>query len=304
MSIKNYRELEAAVKGLPPLGVAVAAAADPEVIDSLMTARRLGCIGTSFLAGDETKIRQIIADLGDDLAAYEILPAANDAEAGRLAVEKVRQGQAKLLVKGLLKTELYLKSILDKEAGIRNSSLLSNVSIFEMPSYHKFLAVSDNAILIQPTLDEKKTVIENTRPLWAALGITAPKVAVLAAVETVSAKMPATLDAAALVVMAQRGQIKGFVIDGPLAYDAAIDAEAAKTKGITQSPVCGDPDLLLVPNLETGNSLGKSFKFHGNAVWSGLIMGAKVPCVLNSRSDDRRNRLNSLMMARLIAERS
>jgi phosphotransacetylase len=171
-----------------------------------------------------------------------------------------------------------------------------------MASYHKFLAVSDNAILIVPTLDEKKAVIENTRPLWRALGIEQAKVAALAAVETVSSKMPATVDAAALAMMSQRGQLKGFVVDGPMGYDAAISRECAASKGLDKSPVCGDPDLILAPNLETANSLGKSYKFHGQAVWGGLVFGAAVPAVLNSRSDDSQNRLNSLMIARAMAE--
>ncbi|MBN1619127.1 phosphate butyryltransferase, partial [candidate division WOR-3 bacterium] len=204
------------------------------------------------------------------------------------------------LVKGSLKSQLYLKAILDKEEGIKVSPVLSNLSLFEMKSYHKFLAVSDNAIVIYPTLEEKRAIIENTRRLWDSLGVKDVKVAALAAVETVNPKMQATLDAAALSVMSGRGQLKGFTVEGPLGYDAAVSRECALHKGLGSSVVCGDPDYILAPNLETANSLGKSYKFHGGATWGGMVFGAKVPCVLNSRSDDEQNRFNSLLIARAI----
>jgi len=302
MAIKNYAELKKVAGTLSPVPVAVAAAADPEVIGSLKLGHELGCIGTCFVTGDPEAIKRCVGEAGDDLKKYEIIAAKDDAEAGRLAVQAVRERGAKILVKGSLKSELYLKAILDKEQGIKASSVLSNISVFEMASYHKFLGISDNAIIVSPTLEEKRAIIENTRSLWKALGIENPKVGLLAAVETVSPKQQATVDAALLVVMAQRGQIKGFTIEGPFGYDALISAEAAAVKGIKNSLVCGDPDLIVAPNLETANSLGKSYKFHGNATWGGLVLGAKVPAVLNSRSDDAQNRLNSLLIARAIAE--
>lgn len=302
MSIQNYKQLKAAVGKLSPVPVAVAAAADQEVIDSLKLAHDLGFLGTCYVAGNAEAIGKCIAQAQDDPKQYQIIAARDDAEAGRLAVKAVREQGARILVKGSLKSELYLRAILDKEQGIKASSVLSNLSLFEMASYPKFLAVTDNAILIVPTLDEKRAVIENTRPLWRALGIEPAKVAALAAVETVSSKMPATVEAAALAMMSQRGQLKGFLVEGPMGYDAAINKECAATKGMGKSLVCGEPDMILAPNLETANSLGKSYKFHGQAVWGGLVFGAAVPAVLNSRSDDSQNRLNSLMIARAIAE--
>lgn len=301
MVIRNYTELKKTVGTLPPVTVAVAAAADPEVIGGLKLAHEMGFVGTCIVTGDPQAIARCIKEAADDPKLYQIVAAKNDAEAGMLAVQAVREQGAKILVKGSLKSELYLKAILDKERGIKASPVLSNISLFEMPSYHKFLGVTDNAIIVAPTIEEKKAIIENTRPLWKALGVDQPKVALLAAVETVSPKQPATQDAAALVVMAMRGQIKDIIIDGPLGYDAAISAEAAATKGIKNSPVCGDPDLIVAPNLETANSLGKSYKFHGNATWGGLVLGARVPAVLNSRSDDEQNRLNALLLARAMA---
>jgi len=301
MVVRNYLELKQMVGALPPVTVAVAAAADPEVIGSLKLAREIGFVGTCVVTGNPQAIERCIAEVGDDINKYEIVPAIDDAEAGYLAARAVREQGAKILVKGSLKSELYLRAILDRGSGIRSSPVLSNISLFEMPSYHKLLGVTDNAIIVAPTLEEKRAIIENTRVIWKALGVDKPKVALLAAVETVSPKQPATQDAAILVVMAQRGQIKDFIVEGPLGYDAAISAEAAATKGIKNSQVCGDPDLIVAPNLETANSLGKSYKFHGNATWGGLVLGATVPAVLNSRSDDAQNRLNSLLLARAVA---
>jgi phosphate butyryltransferase len=302
MSIRNYSELLEAVRPLQPVPVAVAGAADPEVVGSLRTAHEIGFAGRCYVSGDEGAVRRMIEESGDDPGLYEILHAAGDAEASRLAVAAVRSSGARILVKGSVKSESYLRAILDRDCGIRASSILSNLSAFEMPSYHKLLAVTDNAILVSPTLEEKVAVIENTRPLWRALGIERAKVAALAAVETVSPRMPATVDAAALATMSARGQLKGFLVDGPLGYDALIDRECAISKNLGASEVCGDPDMILAPNLETANSLGKSYKFHGDAVWGGLVLGATVPAVLNSRSDDAPNRLNSLLIARAMAE--
>jgi phosphate butyryltransferase len=302
MAIRNFTELKKMVETFSPVTVAVAAAADPDVIGALKLAHEMGFIGTCIVTGDPRAIEICIAKAGDNPGNYEIVAAKNDAEAGMLAVKAVRERGAKILVKGSLKSDLYLKAILDKEHGIKNAAVLSNISLFEMPSYHKFLGVTDNAIVVAPTLDEKKAIIENTRLLYKSLGFDKPKVALLAAVETISTKQQATMDAALLMVMSARGQIKDFIIDGPLGYDAAINAEAAAIKGIKNSPVCGDPDLILAPNLETANSLGKSYKFHGNATWGGLVLGARVPAVLNSRSDDQQNRLNALLLARAMAE--
>lgn len=302
MSISSFSQLLEAVRPLAPVPVAVAGAADPEVIGSLRAAHGHGFAGRCFVAGDEAAIRKIISEAGDDPGLYEVMPAATDAEAARLAVAAVRSSGARILVKGSVKSESYLKAILDRDMGIKASSILSNLSLFEMASYHKLLAVTDNAILVTPTLEEKLAIIENTRPLWKALGIEKTKVAALAAVETVSPRMQATVDAAALAVMSARGQIKGFVVDGPLGYDALISRDCALSKNLGASVVCGDPDMILAPNLETANSLGKSYKFHGGAVWGGLVLGAAVPAVLNSRSDDAPNRLNSLLIARAITE--
>ncbi len=300
MRISNFRELGEAVKRLSPVPLSVAAAQDEEVIGSLKLAVENRFIGKCFLTGDKEKIEKLVKGAGFPLKNVEILEASSDQEAAKLAVKTVKKEGAQIIVKGSLKSELYLRAILDKEEGIKASPVLSNLSLFEMKSYHKFLAVSDNAIVIYPTLEEKRAIIENTRRLWDSLGVKDVKVAALAAVETVNPKMQATLDAAALSVMSERGQLKGFTVEGPLGYDAAINRECALHKGLKSSMVCGDPDYILAPNLETANSLGKSYKFHGEATWGGMVFGAKVPCVLNSRSDDEQNRFNSLLIARAI----
>ncbi|MBU4047755.1 phosphate butyryltransferase [bacterium] len=302
MSIKNFKELKEIVVKLKPMRVVVAAAEDERVIGGIKLAKELGIVKSPILTGELKKITEIIKSLGEDINEYDIRETADGSEAARIAVRTINDGEAQILVKGRLETVYYLKTILDKENGIRASEILSNLTMFEMESYHKFIAVTDNAIIPFPTLLEKKVIIENTKPLWTSLGINKPKVAVLAAIELVNPKMDATVDAACLAKMAERGQIKGFSVDGPLSYDIAINLTCAQGKHITNSLVAGDPDLLLLPNLEAANILGKSYKFHGKAESGGLILGAKVPVVLNSRSDSAERRLNSMLMARAIAE--
>lgn len=303
MYIKNFKELKEAVMKLEPMRVVVAAAEDERVIGGIKLAKELGIVKFPILTGELKKITEIIQSLEEDINEYDIREASDDSEAARLAVSTINNNEAQILVKGRLETVYYLKAILDKENGIRASEVLSNLTMFEMESYHKFIAVTDNAIIPFPTLLEKKVIIENTKPLWTSLGIKKPKVAVLAAIELVNPKMEATVDAACLAKMAERGQIKGFSVDGPLSYDIAINLTCARVKHITNSLVAGDPDLLLLPNLEAANILGKSYKFHGKAESGGLILGAKVPVVLNSRSDSSERRLNSILMARAIAEK-
>ncbi len=301
MSIATYDELSKLVSGLPPIAAAVAMADDREVLGSLKLGHCAGFIGMCHVTGDASRIHAMIKEIGDDPALYNVIPASSPEEGAALAVMAVRENGAGILVKGNLKTEYYLRAILDRSRGIRRSSVLSNLSVFQMESYHKFLAVSDNAILIAPDIEEKAAVIRNSRPLWKALGIGTAKVAAIAAVETVSPRMPATTDAARLREMSDQGLFDGFIVEGPLGYDAAINRDCAVAKGLASSRVCGDPDLILAPNLETANALGKSYKFHGGAIWGGLVFGASVPAVLNSRSDDEANRYRSLILARAVA---
>lgn len=303
MPIKNFEHIKKKAEGLNPVRIAVAAAENRDVIDGVIYAMDAGIVVDPVLTGDKVKIESILKDAGARLSLYDIRNASGHADAAVLAVNAVKKGEAQILIKGKLDTIYYLKAILDSDNGIRQSAVLSNLTLFEMDSYHKLLAVTDNAIIPFPTLEEKKSIIENTKILWDALEIEMPKVAVLAAIEVINPKMEATVDASCLCVMAERGQIKGFEIDGPLSYDTAINAKAAAGKKLGRSQVAGDPDLLLMPNLESANMIGKSYKFHGNADSGGLVMGASVPVVLNSRSDDAHRRFNSITMARIIAEK-
>ncbi|PIE51920.1 phosphate butyryltransferase [Candidatus Fermentibacteria bacterium] len=300
MTISNFSELHQAVANLSPVDLSVAGGADTSVVESIKQGHEIGFLGTCYLTGPEETLKKIITESGDDLSLYRILPCNNEPEMNRLAVEAVRENGAKILVKGKVKSDGYLKAILHQDRGIKVSPVLSNLSLFEMPSLPKFIAMTDNAILISPDLREKAAVIKNSLPLWKALGIAPIRVAALSAVETVNSRIQSTVDAAALQIMSERGQLPGFIVEGPLGYDAAISAESAKTKKLLNSQVCGQADMIIAPNLETANSLGKSYKFHGSAKWGGLVFGASVPAVLNSRSDNMENRLNSMAMARAI----
>lgn len=302
MPIKSFNELTRKAKSMSPKGISVAAAEDKEVIEGVLFAMEAGIVAKPVLTGDSSKIEALLIEAGADLKKFDIRRASNHADSAKIAVKAVRDGDSDMLLKGKLDTVYYLKAILNSENGIKKSAVLSNLTLFEMESYHKMIAVTDNAIIAFPTLEEKKAIIENTKVLWNALEIDMPKVAILAAIEVINPAMQATVDAACLCTMAKRGQIKGFELDGPLSYDTAIDAEAAKGKKLSKSDVAGDPDLLLMPNLEAANMIGKSYKFHGNADSGGLVMGASAPVVLNSRSDNAHRRFNSIVMARLIAE--
>ena len=220
--------------------------------------------------------------------------------AAERAVALVREGRAEVLMKGSLHTDELLSAVVSREKGLRTGRRISHAFLMDVPTYHKVLVVTDAAINIAPTLEDKVDICQNAIDLARSLGVKQPKVAVLAAVETVNSKMPATLDAAALCKMADRGQIKGGLVDGPLAFDNAISKEAATTKGI-RSEVAGDPDILLAPDLEAGNILAKQLSFLANADSAGLVLGARVPIVLTSRADSVRSRIASCAVAAQVA---
>ena len=228
------------------------------------------------------------------------MDVADSHAAAAKAVELVREGKAELLMKGSLHSDEMLGAVVAKETGLRTGRRLSHVFLMDVPTYHKVLIVTDAAINIAPTLEDKVDICQNAIDLARSFGVERPKVAILAAVETVNSKMPATLDAAALCKMAERGQIKGGLLDGPLAFDNAISRDAAKIKGIT-SEVAGDPDILLAPDLEAGNMMAKQLSFLANADSAGLVLGARVPVILTSRADSLRSRIASCAVAVLAA---
>jgi phosphotransacetylase len=255
---------------------------------------------TPILVGPEAKIREVASKARIDLGTVRIVDTPHSHGSAAKAVELVRKGEAELLMKGSLHTDELLGAVVARETGLRTARRISHVFIMDVPTYHKVLVVTDAAINIAPTLEDKVDICRNAIDLAVSLGVESPKVAILAAVETVTSKMPSTIDAAALCKMADRGQITGGILDGPLAFDNAISKEAARTKGIS-SPVAGDPDILLVPDLEAGNMLAKQLTFLANADSAGLVLGARVPIILTSRADSVRSRIASCAVAMLAA---
>lgn len=292
--IKNFDELIEIAKQQPKMKLSVAAAEDDEVLIAIDSARKLGIID-AILVGDKEKISKIADAASIEIENYEIIDCKNPVESARKAVALVSSGKADFLMKGLLGTADLLKAVLDKEIGLRGKGLLSHVMIYSVKAYHKLLFLTDGGMVTYPDLSQKVQIINNAVKVAKALGISPVRVAPLCAVEVVNPDMQATMDAAALAKMNERGQIKDCIIDGPLALDNAISKEAAKHKGIV-SPVAGDADVLLVPNIESGNLLGKSMTYFAGAKSAGVIMGAACPIVLVSRADTHESKLYSIAL--------
>jgi len=253
-----------------------------------------------ILIGPADKIAETAKSANVDLSNFQIIDAADGHSSARKSVELIREGKAEVLMKGSLHTDELMSAIVSREGGMRTGRRISHVFIMDVPTYHKVLIVTDAAINIAPTLEDKVDIVQNAIDLAVSLGRDKPKVAILCAVESVNSKMQATLDAAALCKMAERGQIKGGILDGPLAFDNAISADAARTKGI-KSEVAGDPDILLAPDLEAGNILAKNLSFLANADSAGMVLGARVPVILTSRADSVRSRIAGCAVAKLVA---
>jgi phosphate acetyltransferase len=295
----KYELLLARCRSLEPVPTAVAHPCEATALAAALEAGAKGLI-TPILVGPAAKIDEVAKRNGLDVGRTRVVDAPHSHAAAARAVELVRQGQAELLMKGSLHTDELLGAVVARETGLRTGRRISHVFIMDVPTYHKVLIVTDAAINIAPTLEDKVDICQNAIDLAFSLGVERPKVAILGAVETVTSKMPATLDAAALCKMADRKQITGAVLDGPLAFDNAISAEAARIKGIT-SEVAGDPDILLVPDLEAGNILAKQLSFLANADSAGLVLGARVPIILTSRADSVRSKIASCAVAMIAA---
>ena len=284
---------------LAPLPMAVVHPCDVPSLEGALRAAAVGLIAP-VLVGPQARIRATAAAAGLDLAAWRILDTPHSHASAERAVALVREGSVAALMKGSLHTDELMAAVVAKDTGLRTARRLSHVFVMDVPTYAKLLLITDAAVNILPSLDDKADIAANAIELAQALGVARPKVAILSAVETVTAKLPSTIEAAALCKMAERGQIKGGVLDGPLAFDNAINREAARTKGIT-SEVAGDADILLVPDLEAGNMLAKTLTFLGGADAGGVVMGARVPIVLTSRADSLTARLASCAIAVLDA---
>ena len=295
---KYERLLERCVK-LQPIPTAVAHPCEATALAGAIEAGEKGLI-TPILVGPASKICEIAKSAGIELGKAEIVDTPHSQASAAKAVALIREGRAELLMKGSLHTDELLGAVVARETGLRTGRRISHVFLMDVPTYHKVLVVTDAAINIAPALEDKVDICQNAIDLAIDFGVAKPRVAILAAVETVTSKMPATIDAAALCKMADRGQIKGALLDGPLAFDNAISKQAAEIKGI-KSEVAGDPDILVAPDLEAGNMLAKQLSFLANADSAGLVLGARVPIILTSRADSVRSRIASCAVAMLAA---
>ena len=295
----KYERLLARCEGLAPVPTAVAHPCEATALEGAVEATQKGLIAP-LLVGPATKIAEVAESAKIELGNLPIVDVPHSHAASAKAVELIKEGKAEILMKGSLHTDELMSAVVSREGGLRTARRISHVFVMDVPTYHKVLIITDGAINIAPTLEDKVDICQNAIDLAISLGLEKPKVAILTAVETVTSKMPATIDAAALCKMAERGQITGALLDGPLAFDNAISAQAAETKHI-KSAVAGDPDILLAPDLEAGNILAKQLSFLANADSAGMVLGAKVPVILTSRADSVRSRIASCAIAKLVA---
>ena len=298
---ENFQRLIAAVKALPAIPTAVAHPCDESSLAGALDAAKLGII-VPILVGPRQKILAAASAAKLDVDPYEIVDAEHSHAAAEKAVALVREGRAELLMKGSLSTDELLGAVVRRETGLRTARRLSHCFILDVPNHPKPLIITDAAINIFPTLEEKVDIVQNAIDLAHALKIDNPYVAILSATESVNPKLQSTVEAAALCKMAERGQITGGVLDGPLALDNAISLEAAQIKKIT-GPVAGHADILVVPDLEAGNVLAKSLSFLADADSAGIVLGARVPITLTSRADSVQSRLASCAVAAVVAAR-
>jgi phosphotransacetylase len=297
----KYERLIALTRENPAIPTAVAHPCDESSLRGAVETAEAGII-VPILVGPAERIRAVAEKAGLNIAPYEIIEAAHSHDAAAEAVNLVRTGRAELLMKGSLHTDELMSEVMKRDTGLRTGRRVSHAFIMDVPTYPKPLVITDAAINIQPTLEDKCDIVQNAIDLARALGIEQPKVAILSAVETVNPKIPSTIEAAALCKMAERRQITGGLLDGPLALDNAISEEAARIKGI-DSPVAGHADILVVPDLEAGNMLAKNLSFLANADAAGLVLGARVPIILTSRADSVMTRMASCAVAALYAHR-
>jgi phosphate acetyltransferase len=295
-------ELVRRAKALPPVRMGVVHPCDAPSLQGALAAGENRLI-VPTLIGPRRKIESVAEAAGLGLEGVEIVDAPYSHAAAAAAVEMVRRGRLQSVMKGSLHTDEVMHAVVQEGAGLRTERRVSHVFVIDTPGYHKLLLVTDAAINIAPTLDNKRDIVRNAIDLAQAIGVARPKVAILSAVETVEGKIPSTIEAAALCKMADRGQINGADLDGPLAFDNAISRQAAEQKNI-RSQVAGDPDILVAPDLEAGNILAKELVFLAGADTAGLVLGARVPIVLTSRADDVASRVASCALAQLFAHRS
>ena len=296
----KYDRLIAAAKLVPSAVTVVVHPCDEASLRGVCEAAAAGII-KPILVGPASKIKTTAAKFGFDIARFEIVDAVHSEASAAKAVELIHEAKGELLMKGSLHTDELMRSVTAKATGLRTDRRISHVFAMDVPGYSETLFITDAAINIFPDLDCKRDIVQNAIDLYAGIGLGVPRVAILSAVETVTAKIPSTIDAAALCKMADRGQITGGLLDGPLAYDNAIDMEAARIKGI-KSAVAGHAQILVVPDLEAGNMLAKNLTFMAKADAAGIVLGARVPIILTSRANSLRARMASCAVAVLYAD--
>lgn len=297
---KNFDDLLSKLKVAKTKRVAVAVAQDEPVLEAVKAAKQRG-IAEAVLVGDNDKIKEIAANIDMDLSEFEIIHEADPKKAALLAIKLVSSGSADMVMKGLIDTATFLRSVLNKEVGLRTGNLMSHVAVFEIEGIDRLILLTDAAFNTYPDLKAKVQIINNSVMVAKACGIENPKVAPVCAVEVVNPDMPATVDASLLSKMNDRGQIKGCIVDGPLALDNALSEEAAHHKGIT-GPVAGKADVLLLPNIDVANVMYKSLTYTSKTKNGGILVGTSAPVILTSRADSFETKVNSIALAALVSE--
>lgn len=293
--LKHINDLYVKARSHSKKRLVLAAAHDENALEAVVNANKQGIV-SGILVGDKSKIAALSQKLNLDLSGFQIVDEPNVDKAAALAVKMIREGEADILMKGNLGTSNLMRAVLHKELGLRTGELITHLALFEVPTYHKLIGLSDAAMNIAPDFNGKVSIVKSATAYLCKLGVSTPKVAVLSAVETVNPEMKSTLDASALAKMSDRGQIKNCIIDGPLALDNAVSKKSAEYKGIV-SPVAGDADLLIADDIDAANALYKAFIYIAGAKCAAVILGASAPIVLTSRSDSEETKLNSIAMA-------
>lgn len=298
---KNFSDLLSKVSACEKKILSVAVAQDKAVLEAVKAAKERE-IADAILVGDETKIREIAAELDMNMKEYTIIDEPDTVTASLKAVQLVHEGKADMYMKGLLDTKTFLKSVLDKEVGLRTGKPLSHVCVFEIPGFDRLIFMTDVAFMPYPTLEDKVNIINYTVDIAKACGVECPKVAPLAAVEVVNPKMPVTVEAAELTKMNEEGQITGCIVDGPLSLDIALYKEAAEEKGALDRKVAGDADILLFPDIHAGNLVYKAIVHMVDVKNGNILTGTKAPVILTSRSDSCEAKVNSIALAAVVAD--
>lgn len=297
--MKNFSEVIEKVKSVDPYIISIAAAEDMELLKAVKAASDMGFV-KAVLVGDEVKINEITAEIG--LEPLKIVAANSPEDAAAKAVKLVKDGDAEVLMKGLINTSVYMRAILNRENGLRTGRLITLLAVYELPAYHKLLFCTDSGINVSPDLAQKKDILQNSLLAMKGMGLTNPKVAALTANEMVDPKIQSTVDANGLVQLVAAGEIEPCTIEGPIAFDVAFSKHNAEHKGI-DSKIAGDVDMLVFPNIETGNALGKSWLHFNDAKWAGIVLGASAPVILGSRSDTQEIKINSIALGCLASGR-